>query len=176
MEMLLRRAEGKRVDRERLLLDADGEIATAKEPGEALVPTTEVEDHGERLVLLCVGQQEVQKERLPASGGPEEKRMRHVLVVKVQVVRRPVLGLEDGQVLAIQVRVAYRAGFRREDEREIRVVGVDKVRAAKVVGSVAGHSRQKGVEKVVPLVYDDCVVRRKRLEARSHAVVQPRPV
>src|SRR3954471_19162706 len=116
MEMLLRRAEGKRIDRERLLLDADGKIAASEESCEALVPATEIEDQGIRLVFLRVGQQEVQEERLSAPGRSQEKRVRHVLVMQVQVVRRPVLGLEDRQVLATQVRVAYRARLWREDE------------------------------------------------------------
>ena len=60
------------------------------------IAAAQVEDECDRIVLLDVGQQEVQKERLAASGCPEDERVGDVAAVQVQKVGRPMFGFEDG--------------------------------------------------------------------------------
>ena len=51
------------------------------------VAVTQIEDHGERVVLLQMGDQEVQKEALAAARGAEHERVAHVLDMQVVASR-----------------------------------------------------------------------------------------
>ena len=76
------------------------EVAATQEPGQLAVAVAEVEDHRERVVLLRVGQQEVEQEALAAAGGAEDEGVADVADVEIEVVRRLVPGLEDRERMA----------------------------------------------------------------------------
>ena len=59
----------------------------------------EIEDDGQRVVLLRVRHEEVQQEALAAARRAEHQRVADVLDVQVEGVRRVVRRLEDGERL-----------------------------------------------------------------------------
>ena len=97
--MLGRRLERERVDRHVSVPQADLQIAAAEERGQLPVAVAEIEDDGERVVLLRVRHQEVQQEALAAAGGAQDERVPDVLDVQVEGVRRLVRRLEHRQRL-----------------------------------------------------------------------------
>ena len=65
MEVFARRLQAERIDREVAVRQPNAPGATAEDPREGLVTAAEVEDRRNRLVLLGVGDQEVQEELRP---------------------------------------------------------------------------------------------------------------
>jgi len=92
--------------------------------GEAFKAPAQVEDERVRLVLLEIGNEEIQQERFSGAGTPQNHGVRHVAVMKVQEVRRVVVGLQDRKILLPEMRVARFATVKGEKKREIRIVGV----------------------------------------------------
>ena len=121
-------------------------------------------------------QQEVQEERLPAARRPEHDRVGDVLVVQVEVERRPVRRFEDGQVLAPEVGVGGRSAVEREQERQVGVVGVEQVQVAEIGGAATGDRGQPGVQEVRALLHQRGVVRGEHLETLGDAARQGCPV
>ena len=154
----------------------DVDVAAAEPAGQAAIAAAEVEDDRVGVVLLDVRQQEVQQEGLPAARRAEHDGVRHVLVVQVEVERRPVGRLQDGQVLAPEVRIRGGSPVQREEERQVRVVGVEQVQVAEVGGAAAGNRRQPGVQEVRALLHQRGVVRREHLETVGDAPRQGGPV
>ena len=136
----------------------------------------EIEDDGQRLVLLRVGHQEVEQEALAAAGGAEHQRVPDVLDVEVEGVRRVMRRLEDGQGFAPEVRADALAAVQREQEAEVRGVRLEQRQAAQVLGAVAGHDAQPGVQQVVGLLEQAAVVHGERPSSlRPPGAATPRP-
>ena len=136
--------------------------AAAEQRRQRVVAAAEIEDDRDGVVLLRVRQQEVQQERLAATPSrPGPATWPDVVVMQVPEVRRLVLGLEDRQALAAaEVRARPRARVQREQEAQIRDVRVQQRQAAQIVGAVAGHDREPGIQEVVTLLVE--VLRRAR--------------
>src|SRR4029078_9182946 len=75
--------------------------AALEEGGEFPIAAADVEDEGEGMVLLRVGDEEVEQERLAGAGGAKDEGVADVLVMQVPVVGRVLRGAEDGEALAI---------------------------------------------------------------------------
>ena len=80
--------EGKGVDRDVVLPQADFEIFPAEQRRQLAVAVTDVEDDGLRRVLLGVRNQEVQQKALATSRRSKDESVADVLNVKVESVRR----------------------------------------------------------------------------------------
>jgi len=65
----------------------------------------QVEDEGVRVVPLQVGDQEIERKRLPYPGASQHERVRGVAVVEVKEVARLVVGFEDRQIFPPQMPV-----------------------------------------------------------------------
>ena len=119
MQVFWRGFERKRIDRQLLMPEADFEVAAAQQRGELSVAVPEIKDHGERLVLLRVRDDEVQQEALAAAGRAQDQRVPDVLDVQVEGVRRVVRRLEDRQSLSLKVRVDSLALIECEDKAQV---------------------------------------------------------
>ena len=75
--------------------------AAAEEIRQLLIPTAEVENQRDGVVLLRVGDDEVQKERLAASRGAEDECVPDVRVMQIPVIRRVLGGVKHGQAFAV---------------------------------------------------------------------------
>ncbi len=84
--------------------------------------------------------------------------MRRVLAMQIEVVGSAVIRFKDGQVLLFQVVVPLVAGMESEKQREVGVVGIQDEQRTKIEGIVAGHGREVGIEQVVFLFVELCVV------------------
>ena len=109
MQMLGRRREGERVDGDAVLPEGRLEIAALEQGRQLAVAVPEVEDDRQRVVLLRVGDQEVQQEALAAAGGAQHERVPDVVDVQVEAYGVRVRCLEHGECLAPQVRADRRA-------------------------------------------------------------------
>ncbi len=124
---------------------------TAEDRRERLEAAADIEDEGERLVLLCVLQKEVAKVDFARSGHPENERVGDFAVMQVQIVWRAVVGFEHSQILRSEMRVRLFAGQDREEKRQVGVVGVQQIQLAQIQCVVARHGGEVGVELVVGL-------------------------
>ena len=106
--MLRRRLERERVDRDAVLPQAELQVAPAQQRRQLPVAVPEVEDDGQRLVLLRVRHQEVQQEALAAARGAEDQRVADVLHVQVEGVRRLVRRLEHRERFPSEMRADRR--------------------------------------------------------------------
>lgn len=70
-------------------------------------------------------------------------------MVEVQEIGRAVVGLEDRQILLAKMGIAPSALVKSEEEREIRIVGVQEIQAAEVESMIAGNGREEGMQQVV---------------------------
>ena len=104
VQVLGRRLERERVDRDAVLPQTELQVAPAEERRQLPVAVPEIENDRQRVVLLRVRDQEVQQEALAAAGGAEDQRVPDVLDVQVEGVRRVMRRLEDRQRLPSQVR------------------------------------------------------------------------
>src|SRR5208283_1728978 len=64
-----------------------------------LEAAADIEDEGQRFVLLCVLQQKNAKIRLATPCHPKNQRVGNLAVMQVQKIRRAVVRFEDSQVL-----------------------------------------------------------------------------
>ena len=102
MQVLRRRVERKGIDRHVALTKSDLEISALQECRELAIAVPEIEDDGQRIVLLRVRDQEVDEKALAAAGGAEHQRVADILHVQVERVRRVMRRLEDGQRFALR--------------------------------------------------------------------------
>src|SRR5258708_18819324 len=105
-----------------MVFKTDRQIAAPEQRGEIFVTPTEVESKGQRSMLLKVRQEEVEKKTLAAPGCSQNDRMGDVLVMQIEKVWRPMIGLQDRQIFRAQVLVFRFAGVQAEQEREIGAV------------------------------------------------------
>ena len=156
--MLRRRLERERVDRHLLVPQAEFEVAPSQQRGQLSVAVAEIEDDGQRLVLLRVRDEEVQEKALAAARGAQHQRVPDVLDVQVERVRRLVRRLEDGQRLALEVGAHAFALIEREQEAQIRGIRFQQRQPPQVVRAVPRDDAQPGVQQVVGLLEDGAVV------------------
>ena len=71
--------------------------------------------------------------------------MGHIAVVEIQVVGRVVICLQDGEIFLSEMEVARLATVKGEEEREIRVIGVEQIQGTQVEDVVARNRREKSV-------------------------------
>ena len=71
--------------------------------------------------------------------------------MQVQEVRRVVVGLENRQILGVEMLIPSLAGQDGEEEREVCIVAVEQGQLAKVLRVVARHCSEECVELVVGL-------------------------
>jgi hypothetical protein len=60
-----------------------------------------------------------------------------------------VVGLQDREIFLPEMLIARLATVKREEKREIRIVGVEQVQGTQIECMVAGNRREKCVQKVV---------------------------
>jgi hypothetical protein len=101
MAVLGRRRERERVDPRLGIRNAQAERPAAEQRGELLEAGTQIEDEGDRVVLLRVRQQEVQEKRLPGAGGTEDQRVTDVFMMEAPLVWRVLFGAECRQAVAV---------------------------------------------------------------------------
>ena len=172
LQVGLGRREAERIDGEARPVEGDPQRLAAEIRREAVVAPAEIEDQGARAVALQMGDQEVEQERFPAPGRPEDQRVADVFDVQVEVVRRPLRGVEHGEGFAAQVRVGLGAGVLCEQEREVGVIRVQQMHRADVVGAVPRQHGQPGVEQVVAFVGHLGVVGGEGLETGADAALE----
>src|ERR1700687_3339001 len=119
--------QAERIDREVTMREADAPRAAAEQRRELLIAPAEIEDRRHRVVLLRMGHDEVHEKGLPRPCGPSHQRVPDVVHVQVPEIRRLMLGLEDGEILAaVQMRARALAGVERKEEAEIRHIRVEE--------------------------------------------------
>src|SRR5580692_2873480 len=114
-----------------------------------LEAAADIEDEGQRLVLLSVLQQKNAQIRLATTAHPENKGVGNFAGMQVEIVWRAVVGFEHSQVLRAEMRVGLLAGKDRKQKRQIGVIRVQQIQLAEVEGIVAGHGGEIGVQLVI---------------------------
>src|SRR5271166_3021356 len=114
-----------------------------------LEAAADIEDEGQRLVLLRVLQQKITEIRLATTRHPENQGVGNVAGVQVEIVGRAVVGFEHSQIFGAEMRVRLLAGKDRKQKRQIGVIRVQQIQLAKVERIVARHSGEIGVQLVV---------------------------
>src|ERR1700730_8019212 len=141
--------ERERVDLEIPGFEADPNIRAAEKLREAFKAPAQIEDKGVRRVFLKIGDEKIQKEAFAGTRSPKNHGVGDVAVMQVQEVRGVVVGLKDGEILLAEMGIPRLATVKGEEEREIRVVGVEQIQRTQIEDVIAGHRREKGVQKVV---------------------------
>jgi hypothetical protein len=172
MHVLRGRVERKGVNRHVALTKSDLEVSTLQECRELAIAVPEIEDDGQRIVLLRVRDQEVDEKALAAPGGPKDQRVAHILHVQVERVRRVVRRLEDGQRFLMEMRADSFALIEGEQKTEIGEVGLQQREPAQVVRVVARHNAQPGVEQVIGFLEHTAVVDRHHFHGFGRAVLK----
>src|SRR5262249_29247292 len=104
VEILRRWVEGERVDCDIALPQSQFDVAAVEERRDFSVAVSQIEDDRQRLVLLSVGDEEIQQKAFAAAGRTEHQRMTDVIDMQIEEVRRLVARLEDGQGFAPEMR------------------------------------------------------------------------
>ena len=99
------RRKRERIDREVARLVADVQVAPAEDRGQRLEAAADIEDECQRLVLLCILEQEVAEVAFAAAGHAENQRVGDFAVVQVQEVRRAVVGFKNRQVFRAEMLI-----------------------------------------------------------------------
>jgi hypothetical protein len=134
------------------------EVAPAEKGRELAIAVPEVQDHSDRLVLLCMRDEEVQQKTLAAPRRTENQRVADVLDVKIESVWRMVRRLEDGQSLSLQMGIHRLTLINVEHEAQICRVGLEQRQAPEVVGAISRNDAQPGVQQVVGLIEDGAIM------------------
>src|ERR1700730_6929073 len=149
LQVLFALSQRERVDGEVSRLLADIEVRPADDRRNRLEAAADIENEGQRCVLLRVLQKEITKIRFPTPRHPENQRVGNLAVMQVEKVGGTVVGFERGQVFRTEMRVRLFAGQDRKEKRQVGVVRVEQIHLAKVHCIVARHSGEIGVELVV---------------------------
>src|SRR5271166_4850845 len=141
--------QGERIDSEVTRFLPHIEIRALEYRRKRVEAAADIEDEGQRLVLLCVLQQKNAQIRLATTAHPENKGVGNIAGVQVEEVGRAVVGFEHSQVLRAEMHVRLLAGKDRKQKRQIGVIRVQQIQLAKVKRIVAGHGGEVCVELVV---------------------------
>src|SRR5271166_5024177 len=114
-----------------------------------LEAAADIEDEGQRLVLLRVLQQKNAEIGLATPAHPKNQRVGNVAGMQVEIVWRAVVSFEHGQILGAEMRVRLFTGKDRKQKRQVGVIRVQQIQLAKVQRIVAGHGGEIGVQLVV---------------------------
>src|ERR1017187_9596282 len=173
MQGLRRRQQTERVDGELAMCESHPPRAAAEQRGQLFVTPAEIEDHGDGVVLLRMRDDEVEQERLPRAGRALDEGVTDVVMVEVPEIWRLVLGLEDREALAAsELGARARSGVERKEKAQVRDIGVEDSQTPEVVGRIAGHDGEPGVQEVVRLLIQGALVPGKGLRAFRDALVQ----
>ena len=170
--MLGSRLQRERVDRHAVLAEAHLHVAASQKRRQLSVAVPEIQDDGQRRVLLGMRHQEVQQEALPAPCGSEHERVPDVLDMQVEGVWCVVRRLEDRERFLAQVRTDPFALVAREQEAHVRKVRFEQRDPSQVVRAVPRHDAQPGIEQVVGLFEQTPVVHRHGLHRFGGLVLQ----
>ena len=141
--------DAERIDRELRMGETDAPGAAPELAHEPLVAAAEIEDHRERVVLLRVGDEKVEQERLAGPGGALHERVPDIVVMEVPEIRRLMLGFKHRQTRSpSEVRAGPRASVQREEKAQIGDIRIQQRQPAEIVRAVARDHRQPGVEQV----------------------------
>ena len=94
----------------------DADIGAAKQPRQAFETAAQIKDEGVRVVLLQVRDEKVQEERFSRSRAAQNHGVGHVTVMKIQEVRRVVVGFENREIFLPEVPVLGLATVKREEK------------------------------------------------------------
>ena len=122
---------------------------SAEELRQAFEASAQIEDEGVRSVFLQIGDEEIQKKRFPGARSPENHGVGHIAVMKIQEVRRVMVGFENGEIFLPEMRVARLAAVQGKEKREIGIVGVEQIQGTQIEGVVARNRGEKRIQKVV---------------------------
>src|SRR5208282_5532426 len=122
------------------------EIRALEYRRKGLEAAADIEDEGQRVILLCVLQQKNAKIALATAGHAENQGMRNVASMQVEEVWRAVVGFDDCQVLRAEMRVCLFAGKDRKQKRQVGVVRVQEIQPAEVHCIVAWHRGEIGIQ------------------------------
>src|SRR5262249_52590649 len=117
--------ERKRVDRVSSTAQAQFEVVPSEQRRQLAVAAAQIEDDGERVVLLRVRREEVDEEALPAAGRPQHEGVSDVFDVEIEGVGRVMWRLEYRERIAAKVTADALAGVEREQEAQIRGVRLE---------------------------------------------------
>ena len=152
------RLQRKRIDGEAGILQTDIEIGSAKDARQRLVAAAQIEDEGQRVVLLRGLKGSGERETFARASSAEQQRVRHVAAMQIQVVRRAVRRFEHGEIFPLQMRVPLRTGIDREQERQVGVIGIQRPLLAQIELPVAWHRGKEGIEQVVAFFVQQAVM------------------
>src|SRR5262249_49558835 len=127
------------------------------------VAVAEIQDNGERVVLLRMRGQKVDEKTLAAAGRAQHERVPDVFDVEIERVGRMVRRLEDGERLSTKMAAGALAGIQSEQEAEIRGVRLKDGESSQIVSAVSGNDAQPGVQQIVRLLEQAAVVHRHGL-------------
>ena len=130
---------------------ANIEVRPAEDRRKRLEAAADIEDEGQRCVLLGVLQQEIAKIRFATPGHPENQSVCNVAGMQVEEVGRAVVGFEHSQVLRAEMRVRLLARKDRKEKRQVGVVRVQQIQLAEVQRIVARYGGEIGVQLVISL-------------------------
>src|SRR5580692_4901707 len=114
-----------------------------------LEAAADIEDEGQRLVLLRVLQQKIAEIRLATACHSENQRMGNVAGVQVEEVRRAVVCFEHRPVLRAEMLVRLLAGKDRKQKRQVGIVRVQHVQLAEVHRIVSRYSSEISIQLIV---------------------------
>src|SRR6185312_5787763 len=80
--------QGERIDLELVRSLSHPEISAPEKPGETRKAPAKIEDESVRIVLLQIGNEEIQQERLAGTGSPQNDAVGNVPMMKIEEVRR----------------------------------------------------------------------------------------
>ena len=103
LQVFLGLRQRERIDGEVARLLAGVQVRAAEDRRKRLEAAADIEDEGQRRVLLRILQQKIRQIRLPTTRHPEDQRVGNLAVMQVQKVRRAVVGFEHGQVLRAEM-------------------------------------------------------------------------
>src|SRR5438105_14092298 len=155
-------------------MDSNLYITPAKQFGQTLEASAQIEDKRPGIVLLEVADEKIQQKRFPGARAAENHGVRDVAVMEVQKVRRVVVRFQDREILLPEMAVLRLAAVEGKEKGIVRVVRVQEIEGAEIPGVIAGNGRKKCVQKVVFLFIELRVVDATDLvELRRRAVRFP---
>src|SRR5437588_11399113 len=155
-------------------MDSNLYITPAKQFGQTLEASAQIEDKGPGIVLLEVGGEKIQQKRFPGGRAAKKQGVRAVAVMEVQKVRRVVVRFQDRERLLLEMAVLRLAAVEGKEKGIVRVVRAQEIEGAEIPGVIAGNGRKKCVQKVVFLFIELRVVDAKDLvELRRRAIHFP---
>src|SRR5262249_46310942 len=136
VQVLWRGLERERIDRVAAPAEAKFEVPASKECRQLPVAVAEIEDDGERVVLLRMRCQKVDQEALAGASCAQDERVADVFDVQIERVRRVVRRLEYGKRLSAKVTAGTLAWIQREQEAQVRRVRLEDGKPAEIVSAV----------------------------------------